>query len=83
MEKMKSLVALTILAYMGIGCCYAQKKIDEAYLKCQYDYTYIQDTLSGKTAKDWLVLQIGKNMSKCYSYYSMQVDSILLLLIEM
>lgn len=73
---MKSLVALTILAYMGIECCYAQKKIDEAYLKCQYDYTYIQDTLSGKTAKDWLVLQIGKNMSKCYSYYSMQVDSI-------
>lgn len=76
MEKLKSLVALIILAYMGIECCYAQKKIDEAYLKCQYDYTYIQDTLSGKTAKDWLVLQIGKNMSKCYSYYSMQVDSI-------
>ena len=76
MEKMKSWVALTIFVYMGIGCCYAQKKIDEAYLKCQYDYTYIQDTLSGKTAKDWLVLQIGKNMSKCYSYYSMQVDSI-------
>lgn len=76
MEKMKSLVALTIFVYMGIECCYAQKKIDEVYLKCQYDYTYIQDTLSGKTAKDWLVLQIGKNMSKCYSYYSMQVDSI-------
>lgn len=76
MEKLKSLVALTILAYMGIGCCYAQKKIDEAYLKCQNDYTYVVDTLSGKTAKDWLVLQIGKNMSKCYSYYSMQVDSI-------
>ena len=76
MEKMKSLVALTILAYMGIECCYAQKKIDEAYLKCQYDYTYVVDTLSGKTAKDWLVLQIGKKLSKCYSYYSMQVDSI-------
>lgn len=26
MEKMKSLVALTILAYMGIECSYAQKK---------------------------------------------------------
>lgn len=76
MEKMKSLVTLTIFVYMGIGCCYAQKKIDEAYLKCQYDYTYVVDTLSGKTAKDWLVLQIGKNMSKSYSYYSMQVDSI-------
>ena len=76
MEKMKSLVALTIFVFMGIECCYAQKKIDEAYLKCQYDYTYVVDTLSGKTAKDWLVLQIGKNMSKSYSYYSMQVDSI-------
>ena len=76
MEKMKSLVALTIFVFMGIECCYAQKKIDEAYLKCQYDYTYVVDTLSGKTAKDWLVLQIGKFMSKCYSYYSMQVDSI-------
>lgn len=76
MEKMKSLVALTIFVFMGIECCYAQKRIDEAYLKCQYDYTYVVDTLSGKTAKDWLVLQIGKNMSKCYSYYSMQVDSI-------
>lgn len=76
MEKMKSLVALTIFVFMGIECCYAQKKIDEAYLKCQYDYTYIQDTLSGKTVKDWLVLQIGENLSKCYSYYSMQVDSI-------
>ena len=76
MEKMKSLVALTIFVFMGIECCYAQKKIDEAYLKCQYDYTYVVDTLYGKTAKDWLVLQIGKNMSKCYSYYSMQVDSI-------
>ena len=76
MEKMKSLVALTIFVYMGIECCYAQKKIDEAYLKCQYDYTYVVDTLSGKTVKDWLVLQIGKNISKCYSYYSMQVDSI-------
>ena len=76
MEKMKSLVALTIFVYMGIGCCYAQKRIDEAYLKCQYDYTYVVDTLYGKTAKDWLVLQIGENLSKCYSYYSMQVDSI-------
>ena len=31
MEKMKSLVALTIFVFMGIECCYAQKKIDEAY----------------------------------------------------
>ncbi len=74
-HQIKCLVALTIFLYMEIGCC-AQSKIDEAYLKCQYDYTYVEDTLSGKTAKDWLVLLLGKNVSKCYSYYSMQVDSI-------
>lgn len=70
------LAALTVIAIAGIGHCYAQKKIDEAYLKCQYDYTYVEDSLSGRTAKDWLVLLIGTNVSKCYSYYSMQVDSI-------
>lgn len=73
---MKCLVALTFFVYFGIECCNAQKKIDEAYLKCQYDYTYVEDTLSGRTAKDWLVLLIGKDVSKCYSYYSMQIDSI-------
>lgn len=72
---MKCLVALTLIVYVGIQCCYAQKKIDEAYLKCQYDYTYVEDSLSGRTARDWLVLLIGDKVSKCYSYYSMQVDS--------
>ena len=70
------LVALTIVAIAEVECCYAQKKIDEAFLKCQYGYTYVEDSLSGRIARDWLVLLIGKNVSKCYSYYSMQVDSI-------
>lgn len=74
-QQIKCLVALTFFVYLGIECCYAQKRIDEAYLKCQYDYTYVEDTLSGRTARDWLVLLIGKDVSKCYSYYSMQVDS--------
>ena len=39
------LAALIVIAIAGIGHCYAQKKIDEAYLKCQYDYTYVVERL--------------------------------------
>ena len=53
-----------------------EKVLDNAYLKCQYEYTLQSDTLSGKTRDDLLILQIGENISKCYSHYSNQIDSI-------
>ena len=53
-----------------------EKVLDNAYLKCQYEYTLQSDTLSGKTRDDLLILQIGENISKCYSHYSAEVDSI-------
>ncbi|NLA62054.1 MAG: GLPGLI family protein [Bacteroidales bacterium] len=58
---------------------FSQKKLDNAYLKCQYEYIWKQDTLSGKTRDDLLILQVGENLSKCYSYYSNEVDSIMAL----
>ncbi len=54
----------------------AQKLLDQAYLKCQYDYLFEEDTLSHRVDKDRLILLVGKNISKCYSYYSMQIDTI-------
>ena len=45
-------------------------------LKCQYKFSYVSDTLAQKIQDDLLILQIGANVSKCYSYYSNQVDSI-------
>ena len=36
------------------------KKLDNAYLKCQYEYIWKQDTLSGKTRDDLLILQVEK-----------------------
>ena len=68
-----------IFVLMGLSvysCGYAQKKIDDAYLKCQYNYQYEVDTLTHKMTDDRLVLLIGKNVSKCYSYYSMQIDTL-------
>lgn len=57
---------------------FGQKTLDEAYLKCQYKLSYTKDTLSFQnTSNDLLILQIGKTITKCYSYYSNQVDSIL------
>ncbi|WP_051617373.1 GLPGLI family protein [Prevotella sp. HUN102] len=54
----------------------AQKKLDDAKLECQYYYVYQNDTLKGSTKDDRLVLLIGAKISKCYSYHSLQIDSL-------
>lgn len=72
-QKLISFILFCVLPMLSVT---AQKKLDEAYLKCQYDYQYEDDTLTHHLKKDRLVLLIGKKLSKCYSYYSMQVDTI-------
>ena len=73
MKKFSTLMCLLII----VSAVFSQgKTIDNAYLKCQYEYIWEEDTLSDKTSDDLLILQIGENLSKCYSYYSNQVDSI-------
>ena len=61
-----------ILSYIVV---FSQEVLDSSYLKCQYEYTLQSDTISGKTRDDLLILQIGENISKCYSHYSAEVDS--------
>lgn len=54
------------------------KKIDDATLECTYDFEYLTDTLNTEKKKDDLmVLQIGKNLSKFYSYRTLQADSLM------
>ena len=55
----------------------AQTVLDQANLECHYDYTYLKDTLKNEISNDRLVLLVGSKISKCYSYYSIQVDSIM------
>lgn len=53
------------------------RQIDEAYLKCQYQFTEVTDTLDmSNIESDLMILQIGKKVSKFYSYYTAQYDSL-------
>lgn len=67
-----------VLVFLSISIkSVSQAVLDVAYLRCTYTYCYLTDTNSRKEGeKDLLILQIGKNISKCYSYYSYQVDSL-------
>ncbi len=67
---------LFIALSLSLSLLAQEEVLDSAYLKVMYQYVYLSDTLELTTREDLLVLQIGKNLSKCYSYYSNQSDSI-------
>ena len=71
--KIVSVIILCMFVHIPL---IAQTKIDEANIECQYDYTYAKDTLKRIDQNDRLVLLLGQKASKCYSYYSMQLDTI-------
>ena len=75
MKKIFILICLLVT----VSVTFSQQVLDNAYLKCQYEYIWKQDTLSSKTRDDLLILQVGENISKCYSYYSNEVDSLMAL----
>ena len=45
-------------------------------MKCMYRTTRLKDTLDVAFYEDLLVLQIGPQVSKCFSYYTFQNDSL-------
>ena len=73
---MKIVVYLLLLASLAVQAAAREPVLDRAYMKCLYRYVYLNDTLTGKTKDDLLVLQIGTRISKCFSHYSNQVDSL-------
>lgn len=52
------------------GSIFNQDSIDTQRIKVQYEMTYLQDTVSenAKPSQETLMLEIGKQYSKCYSY---------------
>ena len=76
LNEMKIVVYLLLLASLAVQAVARDPLIDRAYMKCLYRYVYLNDTLTGKTKDDLLILQIGKSISKCFSHYSNQVDSL-------
>lgn len=77
--NMNRTTILTIIGFFASIMCYSQQILDNAYIECQYEYFYKNDTLTNKQNDDLLILEIGQNISKCYSHYSNQVDSIMAL----
>ncbi len=76
LNEMKIVVYLLLLSSLTVQAVARDPLIDRAYMKCLYRYVYLNDTLTGKTKNDLLVLQIGTRISKCFSHYSNQVDSL-------
>ena len=73
---MKKIFTLTCFL-ITVSAVFSQEKVlDNAYLKCQYHHTYLKDTLDVDTFDDLFILQIGKSISKFYSYYTFQMDSL-------
>ena len=73
---MKTIVSILLLASLAVQATARDPMIDRAHMKCLYRYVYTFDTLKNELRDDLLILQIGKEVSKCYSYYTFQCDSL-------
>ena len=76
MNEMKIVVYLLLLASLAVRAVAREPVLDRAHMKCLYRYIYTFDTLKNELRDDLLILQIGKEVSKCYSYYTFQSDSL-------
>ena len=55
----------------------SQKVLDQAQYRFYYDYAWEFDTLTlNDTREDLIILQVGQNISKSYSYYTFKSDSL-------
>ena len=73
---MKTIVSILLLASLAVQATAREPVLDRAHMKCLYRYVYTFDTLKNELRDDLLILQIGKEVSKCYSYYTFQCDSL-------
>lgn len=73
---MKKILILILLLYVG-NSTFAQELQNSTEFECQYKYIYQNDTVKGTTKDDRLVLLIGSKVSKCCSFYSLQMDSLM------
>ena len=73
---MKIVVYILLLTSLAVQATAREPVLDRAHMKCLYRYVYSFDTLKNELRDDLLILQIGKEVSKCYSYYTFQCDSL-------
>ena len=73
---MRALFFSLLCIMWGMLATAQEKVLDHAYIKCQYRSAVLKDTLDIPTYEDLLILQIGHKVSKCFSYYTFQRDSL-------
>ena len=78
MPKRITVKTLIILIIMTINAqTFAQNELDNAQYRFYYDYAYEFDTITlHDTREDLMILQVGQNISKSYSYYTFKTDSL-------
>lgn len=76
--KQSTAMFFLIVGIMLINAqAFAQEELDKALYRFYYAYAWEFDTLSyNDTREDLIVLQVGQNISKSYSYYTFQSDSL-------
>jgi len=70
-------ILLSCLLGLGLNTkCQENGRLGYANLVCQYSVKWKFDTLNSIVRDDLIILQIGKDFSKNYSYYTFQSDSL-------
>lgn len=75
MKKLPKYIKLILILISSVNA-YNQQVIDSTYLKCQYKLDYKQRSTDSILDEDVFIVQIGKNTTKCFSYYTFQCDSL-------
>ena len=73
---MKTIRYLLLFMALAVHASAQKDVLDHASMKCMYRATELKDTLDVAFYKDLLILQIGPQVSKCFSYYTFQNDSL-------
>lgn len=76
MNKSTFYLIFIIFSIINRSMASAQEVLDTTQLTCQYKLRWLFDTINNQERNDILILQIGKKISKCYSYYTFQSDSL-------
>ena len=73
---MKTIRYLLLFMALAVHASAQKNVLDRASMKCMYRATQLKDTLDVAFYEDLLILQIGPQVSKCFSYYTFQNDSL-------
>ena len=76
-KKLTSMMFIIMITMIVSPQTFAQEKLDKAQYKFYYEQLWQFDTLKNNdTREDLIILQVGPDISKSYSYYSFQSDSL-------